>query len=171
MFCNQCGNPNPDNANNCVNCGAPLNNQQPPQQPPQQPNFQQQPSFQQPNFQQQQQQTYYAPMPPVNTPVPGKGLGVASMVLGILALVLDFCLLYFTLPLSIAGIALGGVAMSKAKAVGRSNGMAVAGVVCSVIALVLVILLVVLAAIGIGMMEDMIEEIDDLYYMINSLIK
>ncbi|MBR2476747.1 MAG: zinc-ribbon domain-containing protein [Clostridia bacterium] len=74
------------------------------------------------------------PYTPAPTELPGKGLGIAGMVLGIIAVVL-FCLWYISIPCGIAGIILSCVASGKAKEVGMSNGMAKAGVVCSAIAL------------------------------------
>lgn len=75
-------------------------------------------------------------VPPVysNVSVPGKGLGVASMVLGIISLVL-FCIWYIAIPCGIVAACLGGASVNKAKAVGQKNGLATAGIVCSCIAL------------------------------------
>ena len=83
--------------------------------------------------------------------VPGKGLGIASMVLGIISLVL-FCIWYISIPCAIIGAALGGVALNKAKAVGMKNGLGTAGLVCSVIAIGLAILFIILVAIGLAEM-------------------
>lgn len=146
MFCNQCGVPNPDNANNCVNCGAPLNNQQNAQPNFQQPNYQQ-PNFQQPNFQQPNFQQPMYGMPPVPPTIPGKGLGIAGMVLGIISLVF-FCYWFLAIPAAIIGVALSGVGYSKAKAVGMKNSMAVAGITCSSIALGVAIIFMILALVG-----------------------
>jgi hypothetical protein len=71
--------------------------------------------------------------------VPGKGLGIASMVVGIVAIVL-VCMWYISIPLAIVGAALGGVASSKAKKANMKNGMATAGLVCSIICLALNVL-------------------------------
>ena len=79
----------------------------------------------------------YAPMAPAV--VPGKGMGIAGMVLGIVALVL-FCFWYISMPCAIIAVILGGVAASKAKAAGMKNGAATAGIVCGCIAIGLVIL-------------------------------
>lgn len=77
--------------------------------------------------------------------VPGKGLGITGMVLGIISLVL-FCILYISIPCSIVGAILSGVALKKAKDAGMKNGMAVAGLVCSLIALGICVISWVLAA-------------------------
>ena len=71
-----------------------------------------------------------APVQPVQPMKnPGKGLGVAALVLGIIAQII--------LPMILGALALilGAVGMSKSKAVGMKNGMAVAGVVLGIIGL------------------------------------
>lgn len=132
MFCTKCGTQNDDNLNFCASCGAPLKEEQPaPQQPAQQPV---QPTYQQP-VQQPAQPAYQQPGYPVQQPVvPGKGMGIAGMVLGIIGLVL-MCFWYLGIPCAIIGLILSGLATSKAKQVGLKNGMATAGIVCSCIAL------------------------------------
>ena len=116
MFCPNCGAQNADNATFCGNCGATFQQQAPVAPVAPAPG--------------------YIPAPVYGAPasVPGKGLGIASMVLGILSLVL-FCFLYVSIPCALIGVALGGVGLKKAKDVGAKNGMAVAGLVCSIIAL------------------------------------
>lgn len=92
---------------------------------------------------------YYNNPAPYNQPVyqqpiqqpekqPGSGLATASLVLGILSLVL-FMVPFIT---SILAIIFGGVAKSK----GNKSGMATAGLVCGIISLVFWILLIVLGA-------------------------
>ena len=73
------------------------------------------------------------------TTVPGKGLGVASMVLGILSLAL-FCFWYIAIPCAIISLILGFVGKSAASKAGAKNGMATAGIVCSFISIGIVIL-------------------------------
>lgn len=91
---------------------------------------------------------YAAPVP---ASVPGKGLGIAGMVLGIVSLVF-FCIWYISLPCGITGIILSAVSKSKAKPYGAKSGLATAGIVCSAIALGLMILFIILVAIGIAEM-------------------
>ena len=124
MFCPNCGAQNADNVAFCASCGANMTAQQAPVQ---------QPVYQQPVYQQQ----------PAS--VPGKGLGIAGMVLGIISLVL-FCVTYISIPCAIVGIILSGVGLKKAKDVGMKNGMAVAGLVCSAIALGVCVVAWILAA-------------------------
>ena len=92
MYCSKCGHPNDDNTTFCTNCGAPLTEGT--------ANDQAQPAV--------QPQAPQQPMPQVqpSTSVPGKGLGIASMVLGIVSLVF-FCVLYLAIPCAIVGIILG----------------------------------------------------------------
>jgi len=131
MFCPKCGTQNDDAARFCSACGAVFEDAAP--QP------------QQPQYQAPMQNTY-----PTAQPVaPAKGFAITSMILGIVSLAL-FCIWYLSIPCAIVGAALGGIAFSKAKAVGIKNGMATAGIVCSCIALGLAILFIILAAIGIA---------------------
>lgn len=139
-FCKHCGSQIEDNAAFCGVCGQAQNAAEP-----------QAPVYQAPV--QPQQPVYVAPQVPVNPyaqpAIPGKGLGVAAMVLGIISLVL-FCIWYLAIPCAIIGAALGGTAQSKAKAAGVKNGMAVAGITCSCIALGVAILFLLLGIIGLA---------------------
>lgn len=73
----------------------------------------------------------------------GNGMGVASMVLGIIGIVI-FCIWYLSLPCAIVGLILGIVSKNK---VGKNN-ISNAGIICSIVALGLVALLFLLALIG-----------------------
>lgn len=117
LFCSKCGANNAPGVGFCSNCGSPLNVQQPNVQP------------------------IYTN---ANQPVPGNGMGIASMVLGIVSLVL-FCVWYLAIPCAIVGVILGAVAINKAKMVGAKNGMATAGIVCSVIAIAIALILIIFA--------------------------
>jgi len=150
MFCPNCGKQNEDSARFCYGCGTVFENAAQQPQQPVQPQYQ---APQQPQYQAPQQPQYQAPQQPVypaqQPAVPGKGLAITSMVLGIVALVFC-CIWYLGIPCAIVGAVLGGIAYSKAKAVGMKSGMAVAGLVCSCIALGLNILVIILAAIGLA---------------------
>lgn len=64
-------------------------------------------------------------------------MGVASLVLGILALVVAWvpCVGVYALLFSIIGLVLGAVALSKAKKTnGEGKGLAIAGLVCNIVA-------------------------------------
>ncbi len=103
MVCNKCGSPITPGATFCTNCGAPVE-----AQAPQAYNA---------------TPVYNAPQPEAPAAVPGKGLAVASMVVGIVSF---FC---FGIILGILAIIFGGVAKSK----GCKSGMATAGIVLGVV--------------------------------------
>lgn len=154
-FCKHCGSQIEDNAAFCGVCGQAQNTVEP--QAQEAPVYTQ-PQAQAPVYQvpvQPQQPVYVAPQAPVyaqpqvKAPVPGKGVGIAGMVLGIVSLAL-FCAWYLAIPCAIIGAALGGVGLSKAKAAGMKNGMAAAGVACSCVALGLALLFVLLVFLGVA---------------------
>lgn len=106
MNCPNCGAPNNEGVMNCYNCGAPMP----------------QPAY------------GYAPVQPAA--VPGKGLGIAGMILGILSIIITcFISAIVGLVLAIGAIVLGAVGMAQAKKVGMKNGMGVAGLVCGIVAI------------------------------------
>lgn len=146
MFCPMCGAACEDGAKFCPGCGANLTISA-----SEQPFVEQieQPVFEQPVFDQSiyQQPMYPQPVYPYQQPIrkSGNGLGIASMILGILSLVMLFGpgvggLLFVDIILAIVGLILGAVGMSKGKKVGASNDMAVAGLVCSIITLSYIVL-------------------------------
>lgn len=75
-----------------------------------------------------------------------KGFSIASMVLGIISIVL-FCIWYLSIPCAILAIIFGIVGMKKG-----ARGMAIAGLVLGIIAVAMVAILYILAAIGIASM-------------------
>lgn len=132
MYCTKCGHPNDDNTSFCTNCGAPLGEEKTVAQ-----------DFNQPQQPVQPQQ----PMPQPTGSIPGRGLGIASMVLGIISLVF-FCTIYLPIPCAIVGIILGIVGRNQAKASGAPTGMATAGIICSSISLGLALITIILGAVG-----------------------
>lgn len=80
-----------------------------------------------------------------NAPQGGKGMAVASMVLGIVAIVLS-CIWYISIPCAIIGLILG-IMYNKKNA---KSGMATAGIVCSIIALILVVVVLLMAVAGLA---------------------
>ena len=145
-----------DNGQNNQPQGSPI----PPQQPYQQSPYQQQP-YQQPIPPMQ------PPMAPVPPPGPqgGKGLAVASMVLGIISLVC-FCWWYISVVAAIIGLILGIVSLRGQK---PGRGMAIAGIVTSAIGLVLMVIFLILAAAGLAILGSMsdaagFEDFMDYYY-------
>ena len=65
----------------------------------------------------------------------GKGLGIAGLVLGIIAAIIAFipCLGTFALIPGIIGIVLSAISMSQAAKASASKSMAIAGLVCSIV--------------------------------------
>jgi uncharacterized membrane protein len=87
------------------------------------------------------------------------GMAVASMVLGIVALVL-FCIPYVSFPCGVVGLVLGVVAGGKARrGEAAGAGMARAGVVCSTIAAALAVLLIILAIVGFSLFGNKIQQL------------
>ena len=88
--------------------------------------------------------------PPPATPSPivaelPQGMAIASMVLGIVSVVL-FCAWPISIPCAIVGLILGLIAGGKAKrGAARGRGMATAGVITSAIAIVLAVLVIALS--------------------------
>lgn len=81
-----------------------------------------------------------------NQPEGGKGMAVASMVLGIVSIVMLCCSQYISLPCAIIGLILG---IMYKKNNGK-NGMATAGVVCSIVSLVISILAIIASVVFLG---------------------
>ena len=78
-----------------------------------------------------------------------KGLSIASMVLGIISLVL-FCLWYVSLPCAILAIIFAIVGMKKG-----GKGMAIAGLVTGIVAICLYVLIFGLAVIRVSTLNDL----------------
>lgn len=101
---------------------------------------------------------------------PGKGLGIASMVLGILALLITLISCCFAPLLILSGIMglvsiiLGIMAIAKK----RGKGMGIAGLICSIVGLFLAIGIIAMSALGVGIfgaaMNEAMEDYEDYYY-------
>lgn len=63
-------------------------------------------------------------------------MGIASLVLGILALIVSFvpCVGVYALVFSILGVILGAVGIVKAKKSGEGKGLSIGGLVCNIVA-------------------------------------
>lgn len=85
---------------------------------------------------------YGAPSYPGAQNTAGKGLGIASLVLGILAFLSGFALIGGLLGL--IGLILGIVSVSKAKKAGAPKGMAITGIILSVLGLIFAIIATIL---------------------------
>jgi len=100
--------------------------------------------------------------PPASSPNAGRGLGIAGLVLGILAAIICFipCLGTFALIPGILGIILSAISMVQANKAGASKGMAVAGLVCSIVGCCLAgYQMYVLSTAGV-MMKEGLEELN-----------
>ena len=73
--------------------------------------------------------------PPASAPNAGKGLGIAGLVLGIIAAIISFipCLGTFALIPGIIGIVLSAISMVQANKAAASKSLAIAGLVCSIL--------------------------------------
>ena len=101
----------------------------------------------------------YTPTPaPV---LPGKGAGIAGMILGIASLVF-MCYFYISLPCAIVGLILSISSKSKAKKAGMKNGFSVAGIITSAIGLGIAVLYIVLAIIGLAVLVDSGYSVQDI---------
>lgn len=102
-----------------------------------------QPAAQQP-YGQPAQSPYYAPQAGYGQPVPPRGLSIASMVCGIVGLVMSFFLIGF-LP-ALAGVILGHIGMKKEPA---AKGFSLTGIITGYagLALSLIVVLIMIAAI------------------------
>lgn len=135
----------------------------PPQPGYQQPQYQQ-PQYQQPQYQQPQQQypqqgypqqAGYPQQQPLGYQTPyapqgGGGMGVASMVLGILGL-LTFWIWCSGLVLGLLAVIFGAVGVKRQ----AGKGMAIAGLVCGCIALGLAILILIAYGAAIAALSGM----------------
>ena len=74
----------------------------------------------------------------------GNGLAIASMVMGILAVVFCCCFFYFSIPLGIGSLVTGIIVLRKQN---PGKGMAIAGIVTGSVAIVLAIILIIFVAI------------------------
>lgn len=144
MYCRKCGNVIPEGMNVCAYCGTPVqetentaggeNNgsvyrEQAPSYSGQSPN----PSYS------YQNQGYGTPQ---NMDGGARGLGIASMVLGIIALLIAcWSAWWLTIILAVLSIVFGIISIQKNDS---GKGMSIAGIVCSAVALLMGVLVVAL---------------------------
>lgn len=125
----------------------------PPAAPPTDPLFHTPPTYAQP--------PYGMPTPP-QTPQKGKGLAIASLVLGILSLCC-FCICGFNLILGLVGTVLSIIALCQ----NNRSGLAIAGIITSVIGLVLALIVTFSTLLSdnfkIGFSQGFNEGMEDFY--------
>lgn len=120
--CGNCGSQMDDNATFCPKCGAGVNGQMQNQnQMPNQMNM----NNMNPMFQQG--------MMGMQQPKKSAGLAIASMVLGIVSLVLGCCIPYVTFFTALVGLVMSGASLGMKMG---GKGMAIAGLVCNIISLI-----------------------------------
>ena len=117
------------------------------------------------NVNYQYNNSYQQPVPSQ----PGKGMGIASMVLGIIALIVTLvsCCMpfgYFLASiLGILSIVFGIIAIAKKS----GKGMGIAGIICSVVGLLLAIVIIIfsfLLGVGIAASSDYADDYYDYDY-------
>lgn len=128
MYCPKCGKQSPDEATVCKECGLKFG-----------------PVSAEPVF----DPTINAYRQPLFTPatVPGKGLGIASMIIGILSVV-AFLTLYIAAAFAVIGLALGIYSKSKSNKLNLPNGTATAGIACSAVCLGIELTILLIAVIA-----------------------
>lgn len=90
-------------------------------------------------------------------PKPGSGLAIASLVCGILG-VLTGIFIFSGLSLGLAGIVLGIVALVKVKnGTASGKGMAIGGIVTGALGMIVAVVVLILGMIGIGMLSECAE--------------
>ncbi len=80
------------------------------------------------------------------------GLAVASMVLGICALVLACCVPYLPIIFALLAVILGGISLAKKMG---GTGMAVAGLVCGIIGLIPAVIVIISGAALLGSLSGL----------------
>lgn len=120
----------------------------------------QQPEPSNPYAQPDPQQPYGAPYGQPATPAPSgnNGLSLASMITGIVSVVLGCCCPLLGVPAGGAAIGLGIVGLKQTRERGQAGrGMAIAGIATGVAGLVLAVISFILGASGV--MEDWISDL------------
>ena len=131
MFCTNCGSRHEASACFCGHCGARLTA----------PGVASQPTASSQSVYQVQSWPG-APQcqPPQKAKLPGRGWGVAGLVLSLAALVL--CMIWeLSVVCALLGMAFSFLALAKATKAGKSNSLASGGLICCIAALVIAILL------------------------------
>jgi lysylphosphatidylglycerol synthetase-like protein (DUF2156 family) len=137
-FCQGCGTPIQQTDAVCPNCGMAITNQ-----------LQGVPSDK-PVIVNVQQPVGVAAIPAP----PGNGMSIASLVLGIVALVgsVTICGSIFAIPVALVGLILGIIGKKKLQIASAPFGKATAGIVMSIISLVIAAIVIVFVfVLGIGM--------------------
>ena len=132
MFCSYCGSLHEDTARFCGVCGAKLA-VQPLAAPEGQPDQHVRQAQGWPGY-----SCWQMPQP---EKLPGKGFGVAGLVLSLVALAIGTAWL-FSAILAVLGIVFSAIGLAKAKKAEKSNGLAVGGLICGIVAIVILAVLI-----------------------------
>lgn len=153
MNCKNCGNPLKENQNFCSACGSKVEVK---------PTITDQPqTIEQTPQPTQEVVATTQTTPTVNTPV-SEGLGTASLVLGIISLVLTFVISFFILPVAIIGLVLGII--NK-----RKKGKKIAGIILNAIAIVINVGIILFTVVLVGLFSTSLNSdkgkdyLNDLY--------
>jgi hypothetical protein len=120
----------------------------------QQPQYSGQSQYQQPNQtpgQYQQPYNQYQPLPKKNN-----GMAIASMVCGIVSILISCCLVYLALPIAIVGLILGILSIKNNY---DGKGMAIAGLIlCGITILLSLVVIIACAALGTEFWDELYNE-------------
>lgn len=131
MFCTNCGTRHEDAASFCGHCGARLTGQS---------TVCQRTDPSQSVYQVQSWPAYPQWQVPQKTKLPGRALGMIGLVLSLLALVLGI-IWEVSAVIALLGMAFSSLALAKAAKAGKSNSLAVGGMICGIVALVIAVLI------------------------------
>ena len=100
--------------------------------------------------------------PTSSNPKAGKGLGIAGLVLGILAAIISFvpCLGMYAVFPGIIGLILSIISIIQANKAGAAKGMAIAGLICSIVGSSLAIWQYTKLKSGLDELKENMENID-----------
>lgn len=97
-----------------------------------------------------------------SNPNAGKGMGIAGLVLGILAAIFSFipCVGMWAIVPGIVGVILSGLSLKQAGEANAPKGMAIGGLICSVVGIVIACYWLYLVYFAAGAMVDAAHEFE-----------
>ncbi|MEI8135869.1 MAG: DUF4190 domain-containing protein [Bacteroidota bacterium] len=103
----------------------------------------------------------------------GKNLGIAGMILGIIAIIVSFigCMAVCSILLAVVGLVLSAISMSQAKKAGASKGMAIAGLICSILAIIICLIWIFVFAAVVSKGADVVKEVIEHSDMLDTMSK
>lgn len=93
-------------------------------------------------------------------PNAGKGLGIAGLIVGIVALLFSFipCLGMWAIVPAIVGLIMSAISMKQAGAAGAPKGMAIGGLICSILGLLIALYWIYLLYFGASQVMNELEK-------------